>query len=451
MARKFGVSAHNLAGRLATIVLITAAFPSNAGVAFFARMAPAVTSVNYDFTASGASLPFQLTLTRATTATYVNSSGLIATAATNTARIDFDPTTLAQKGLLMEPAATNQIRYNQDMTNAVWTVDSLNLSTVTSPDGTSNANFLQENTANNVHKIYQDPVSSTAGNTVTISAFIKNSGKQKMRFQVMDATAYSNGITMNIDLSTNSINSISAYGNGSLNSSSVTAYPSGWYRYTMTGVVSTTQANALVQFELLNNSWSAPYTGDGSSGIYVWGTQFEIGTRASSVIPTTSAAVTRNADQVTFNTMTWFNQPAGTLLAQFIDIGSYSGLNYRVFSLSNTNAGGTFAQNEIFIGDNGTTNTSGVTTASSAVFAPAGAVAAAGSVNKIALSYQANNFAYSINGGAAITDTSGALPSPAYGYIGSQPDGNMRPRWIQKIRYWPNTTSSAALAAISTP
>jgi hypothetical protein len=40
------------------------------------------------------------------------------------------------------------------------------------------------------------------------------------------------------------------------------------------------------------------YVGNGISGLFVWGTQFELGAYATSYIPTTSASVTRNADQI---------------------------------------------------------------------------------------------------------------------------------------------------------
>ena len=48
-----------------------------------------------------------VTFTRASTATYVNSSGVLTSAAIDEIRIDHDPATLAVRGMLVEPAATN--------------------------------------------------------------------------------------------------------------------------------------------------------------------------------------------------------------------------------------------------------------------------------------------------------------------------------------------------------
>lgn len=48
-----------------------------------------------------------ITFTRSSTATYVASSGLLTSAATNAPRFDYDPVTLAPKGLLVEEQRTN--------------------------------------------------------------------------------------------------------------------------------------------------------------------------------------------------------------------------------------------------------------------------------------------------------------------------------------------------------
>ena len=58
----------------------------------------------------------RVTFTRASTGTRVNSAGLIETVPANTARLDHDPVTLAQKGLLIEEARTNAITRSNDFT-----------------------------------------------------------------------------------------------------------------------------------------------------------------------------------------------------------------------------------------------------------------------------------------------------------------------------------------------
>lgn len=57
---------------------------------------------------SGA-LPAEVTFTRASTAWYFNSAGVLTSAATNVPRFDYDPATLQLKGMLIERAGTNLV------------------------------------------------------------------------------------------------------------------------------------------------------------------------------------------------------------------------------------------------------------------------------------------------------------------------------------------------------
>lgn len=66
--------------------------------------------LNYDFVRDGSGQGFLdplFTFTRASTATRFNASGVLETVAANVPRFDFDPVTLACRGLLVEEARTN--------------------------------------------------------------------------------------------------------------------------------------------------------------------------------------------------------------------------------------------------------------------------------------------------------------------------------------------------------
>ena len=64
-------------------------------------------TLNLDFIASGATLDSKITLSRSTVGTYYDSAGVLQTASSNVARFDYDPTTLAPLGLLLEIQKTN--------------------------------------------------------------------------------------------------------------------------------------------------------------------------------------------------------------------------------------------------------------------------------------------------------------------------------------------------------
>jgi hypothetical protein len=371
----------------------------------FLRLPPPL--LNWDFTAMS-SLPSTLTLSRSSTATYFDSSGVMQTAAANTARFDYDPTTLQPQGLLLEPAATNLnvCSENIDLTTC-WHTEGGTPMTVTkdittAPNGTMTADRL--NQAGNSW-VYADLPTTTANVPYVFSIYLKSpSSSGTVIMSIQEATgAYQTWSQAIVTVSTS------------------------WKRYYVSGTKTNTNVmRFLIQMASGN-----------LSQVYAWGAQVELGTVPTSYIPTPStSSVTRNADTLTFNSLAWLNSSSGTLFAEYVNNRTENSASYQVFGLFNTNASGTFAQNAIQISDNNTTVTSGVTTGGTAQFSPGGSVNAAASVNRQALTYNANGFTSSINRGAVTSGSSGTLPTINYGYIGSQPDGNMRSRYIRRIQYY---------------
>ena len=273
--------------------------------------------------------------TRGSTATYVGRDGLIASAASGVPRIDFTNDTKGH--LLLEPSRTNVIPYSQDFSNSAWTKERATISanTDTSPDGSVNASKIIEDTANGVHSIYEGVAISN--NIYTFSCFVKKSERDYCFLQIVtNLGRYTavfdlvNGIvtdTQTLSSPTNTSNKIEDYGNG-------------WYRVSVTSsnTASTTGYFQVGLSDSATPSYSSfkqpTYLGDGSSGIEIWGAMAEVGDYNTSLINTTGAASTRNADVCNNSGSAQdFNSEEGVLYVEASAL-SNGGVN-RYISLSN--------------------------------------------------------------------------------------------------------------------
>ena len=241
-----------------------------------------------------------LDVTRATTATRVNSSGLIESVASNVPRLDY--TNGSCPSILVEPQRTNLLLRSQEIDNVAWVRNAsptITANASISPDGTLNAdNFSTTASASGV---YQVPA-VISGGTYTFSVYIKN---------ISNATNIRIGCDLNpstgfVDYNavTNTIYSTG----GSIISSSVESAGNGWYKikasYNTTGIV-----NTFIIFSLSSSTFN--YS--------IWGAQLEAGSYATSYIPTTSASVTRNADVISKTGISSiFGTNQGTLFCDFL-------------------------------------------------------------------------------------------------------------------------------------
>ena len=253
----------------------------------------------------------RVTFTRGSTATYVGDDGLIKTAASNEARFDHDPATGESLGLLVEESRTNSLA-NQTFSDATYW-EQLNVTTtatnaVNAPDGSTNAYLVTEDTANTSHRIETIPNVATTGNAWCWSIFAKPAGRNFVRLTL----AAEPGSFAVFDIT-----------NGTVDSTGVTAeiqeYPNGWYRCTLKEP--SAGNNREVNVYLQSDATTFSYTGDGTSGAYVWGAQLEVGTFPTSYIPTSGSTVTRSADVASMtgtNFSSWYNQSEGSLFAKWI-------------------------------------------------------------------------------------------------------------------------------------
>jgi hypothetical protein len=260
----------------------------------------------------GASGDFNVT--RATTATRFNSAGLIESVASGVPRLDYYTSggTAGCPALLVEPSAQNLYQRSEDFTNAYWSKvnSSVSGNQAVAPDGTSTAGKLIMN--NGILPNAANQSGFNRAEVVTSSAY---------RFSMFAKSAEFTGFRVRENLAAGTFLDVNL-SNGTITNGDVAQfisplaenYGNGWYRISWTSPTIT---------NLNKYSIRVGSTGDGVSGIFVWGAQVETGSVATSYIPTTTAAVTRNADAVNLSSVSGcIGQTEGTIYAE-VDVRNF--------------------------------------------------------------------------------------------------------------------------------
>lgn len=360
-------------------------------------------------------------------------------------RFDFDPVTLAAKGLLIEEQRTNLLTYSQDFSNVAWLKDRLSIgSLVLAPNNTTTAaTLIEDTTAANDHYL-RSPLSIYSASTISFSVFVKKKDTRHIGLRLL--TGSNDYATAVFSLDTGLETKKQSAGGYSSVSTTSQALGNGWYRLSMTatttgsGAVSVLVSNSTTP--TIGSFGEIAYTGDGTSGLYIWGAQLEAGSFATSYIPTVASTVTRSADVASVNTLSpWYNATAGTLYAELNRYAASVGV--RGAFLNDGTTGN-------YIAATGTVaaNLTGIVVASFSTEAQLGAGGSAIGVQKIAFAFAANDFALSENGAAVLTDTSGSLPTVSALGIGSLTT-NVGSGHIRRIAYYPRRLTNAELQALS--
>jgi len=328
-----------------------------------------------------------LTFTRASTATRVNSSGLIESVATGVPRIDYTGGGCGK--LLLEPQRTNLALESNTLSTAPNVVDS---STTTanvyvSPDGTQNAMRFTETTANDKHGFYQ--YYTVTAQAYTTSIFTKQTGR---RYICLSTDMTGTQVNSFFDLQTESVLT-----SGSGHTCSVENYGNGWLRL----IVSFT-ASAGFHFVIWGgspNGTTNSYAGSTSISQTFYGSQLEEGSYPTSYIPTTSTAVTRVSDSFSATGLgEYLGDSEGTL---YIEAEQFDNVGF-VSIIQAVNSGvtlGVTGSNTFLFN----VRVAGATQAdiqSGAIFTP--------NANfKLAGSYKTNDFKFFKDGSSLGTDISG--------------------------------------------
>ncbi|MEN9763509.1 MAG: hypothetical protein RI906_3335 [Pseudomonadota bacterium] len=216
---------------------------------------------------------------------------------------------LAEPGVWFDPSDVanlnwrrNLLTYTEQFDNAAWTKtrSSISANAAVAPDGTTTADkIVEDSSASTDHRIQQ--TASIGSSAVTASVYIKAAERTLAYVRIDDAsttkTAWfnlSNGTVGSVDTGFSA--SISDVGNG-------------WYRCVVTYAAPGATTSGVVVFGPATINGSRTYTGDGTSGILIWGAQLELGSVATDYQRITDV----NTEVIErFPTATLYQDTAGT-------------------------------------------------------------------------------------------------------------------------------------------
>ena len=349
-------------------------------------------------------------------------------------RQDHDPATGAPRGLLIEGARTNLLARSAQFGDAAWTKQN---ATVTAdagaaPDGSMEADMLAESATTGIHQITQS-ASVAEGAAVTLSLFVKPAGRTRLALVLSSGGDFAQG---SFDLVAGTAGTAQG-GAGTAISARLVPLTGGWARCMLTGSISG-ETSYLAACRLLNPGGS--YTGDGASGLLLWGAQAEEGPDASSYIPTAGAPATRATDSARLTLDVSLAE--GTLLA------AYRSRRAGSVAIAGLNDGTADNAIELRHGSGGArlgyVVAGGVEQAALSTGSPAADIASVAGI-----AFAAEDAASAADGAAAVTGTPGALPAVAGLDLGQRPVGERLDGHLARVQLYGRRLSDGELSAAS--
>jgi|GEM_PF-3655158 len=384
---------------------------------------------------------------RASAATYTNAAGVYASAGSNVLRFD-NPAGVAQ-GLLLEGAGTNLVT-NAALNGAPWTNLNATVSAgQPSPDGLSGAFLNVPRTASARHNWAQTGVTATAA-VYTASVLMKPAGYNFGYLGIwspVGTMAYS----IIVNLTTGAITQTNSLGSPTGTAASATLVGNGWVRLQVSMTASAGASATGMSFgpsnsgtpgSLNTNANEPQFAGDGSSGVAAFWPQLELGPFATSPVPTSGSAVTRAADALS---NPWALPAAFTKVVKIVTPPGFAAINMVAWAFDD----GTTSNRFLLLCNPATGHLNLIVTSGGVAQATLdlGAVSA-GTVYTVAFAAQLNSFRASVNGGAIVSDTSGAMPvgvaTEHYGVASNDWFGH-----FEKSIFYPTFAGDAALMSLA--
>lgn len=227
----------------------------------------------------------RITFTRPSIATRYNQDGLIEVVATNQPRFDHDPNTKESLGLLMEEQRVNLLKCTDNFfDNTVWGKANciIKPNAAVAPDGTFTASKIIMNSSSTYG--YLASYGGLSANTTYTLSYYAKAGEFTETYPDI-FTDGAGDIQFKANLSTGAKTNVA----NSPDSYDVIPVGNGWYRC----IITRTFASG---FNMTNNQIQVGRmqgTGNGLSGIYIWGAQLEAFPFVSSYIPSLETFTSR--------------------------------------------------------------------------------------------------------------------------------------------------------------
>lgn len=416
-----------------------------------------IAALNEDFTNGAVSLDPLITFSRASSATYFDSAGVLQTAGSEVARAhafqDYNPSTLAPLGFLIEEQRTNSIRNNTMVGAAAGTPGTLPTNWLRSASPTSgiSSNIVAIGTESGIDYIdirFSGTASATFGYSINFDSSTAVSASPSQSWTV----------AANVKLSAGALNGaacqyvISEYSSAPAflrNSFSSTVTPTGaGLSSQRISFTATTGASAASVQPTIAVNFTNTLVYDFTLRIGL--PQLELGAFATSVIKTTAAAATRLADSATItgtNFSNWYNQTAGTFIVSASSRQSTSGPSGAITVWDGTN------NNRIYVSRAGNSSncnvavrTGGVAQASESF----GSWPLSTSL-KAGIAYAANDVIGVLAGTLSNNDTSVTLPTVDALVIGGDAVATTKLNgWISSLSYFRARLPNATLQSVTT-
>lgn len=339
----------------------------------------------------------RVTFARTSTATCIGKDRLLKVVPTGQPRFDHDPATGSSKGLLVEPVGSSLVNYSQQFDNTVWTKS--NVSTTrdgtTAPDGTTSAFFLRENTTASVEHTVRNATAKTIASAtpVTFSIYVRKHtfGTSPYTYQTHAYAArtwvqlliYDSSSThvcrawFNLGTEAGSKGSTSVAGTlGTIQSYNIVNAGNNWHRVDLTCLFDAAITSVYCRLQLATSDLNSTYTGDGESGIHIWGAQLESNSVPTSYIPSVETFSGRTTAGTYYNS-------SGILSSANAGVARYtynpSNLNLppmlllepaRTNLCLNSSAFGSWTDNDMIVTSNAMVAPDGTTTADTTEYKP---------------------------------------------------------------------------------